>query len=676
MKMSDRAYTLLDIKSVSEDSRVIEGIASTPRPDRQGDVVEPLGATYRTPMPLLLDHDSRQAVGHVEIAKASKDGITFKARIVKIDEPGELKDLTDKAWLLVKHRLRAAVSIGFRALEGGVEIMKDGGYRFTSWEWLELSLVSIPAQSDAVVFEAKSLDAAFTHIKSIDESLRAAPGHEQVVESTPGASGKRDRAFRPVSLKSLPERSPAMNIAEQIKAAEDKRRTRLARQSELMAKSAERGETLNAEEETEYDGISTEVDTLNKHLDRLSKLEQAEAKAATPVNSRLPASDNGGDRSEQHHRVIIKSEKLAPGILFTRLTRAKLASVISMKDGNYLPAVEIARRDYGHDSQVVSILQKGTVAAGTTVSGSWAVDLISEEGAAVAEFLEYLRPQTIIGKFAALGKPLMRIPFYAPIVTQTGAGSAYWTGEAKPKGLTSLDFDRTTLTPLKIANIAVASKESLQFSNPSLETILRDQLAKAIIQGVDLAFVDPSNNGSVGVKPASVTYDTVAMTSTGDDEDDVDLDIRALFQRFINAENQASMSVWGMSPTNAVALSMMKNALGQKAYPDVTINGGFLAGLPVIVSSAFGTNVVLFAADQILIGGDDNVTVDMSDQASLEMLDTGFTQDQPTGAVLVSLWQNNLVALRAEMQINWKKGRPTAAQYIESADWGGAVPPS
>jgi len=36
---------------------------------------------------------------------------------------------------------------------------------------------------------------------------------------------------------------------------------------------------------------------------------------------------------------------------------------------------------------------------------------------------------------------------------------------------------------------------------------------------------------------------------------------------------------------------------------------------------------------------------------------------------LVSLWQNNLVGLRAERFINWKKGHAQAAQFIDGATY-------
>ena len=112
----DRAYSMLEVKSFDEDERVIEGIASTPTPDRMNDVVEPMGAKFTLPMPLLWQHSHKQPVGFVEFAKPTPKGIPFKARILKIDEPGVLKDRLDEAWQSVKLKLVKAVSIGFRSI--------------------------------------------------------------------------------------------------------------------------------------------------------------------------------------------------------------------------------------------------------------------------------------------------------------------------------------------------------------------------------------------------------------------------------------------------------------------------------------------------------------------------------------------------------------------------------
>jgi HK97 family phage prohead protease len=162
--MQNRAYSTLTVKSFDEAERIIEGIASTPSPDRMGDIVNPLGAKFNLPLPFLWQHNSREPIGHVIEAKATKDGIYFRAKIAQTDEPGKLKELLDFAWQCIKMKLVAAVSIGFNPLK--YAFLSEGGIEFDEWDWFELSAVTIPCQADATI----------SAIKSIDEGLRKAAG--------------------------------------------------------------------------------------------------------------------------------------------------------------------------------------------------------------------------------------------------------------------------------------------------------------------------------------------------------------------------------------------------------------------------------------------------------------------------------------------------------------------
>lgn len=195
-----RAYSVLDVKEFREDENFvyIEGIASTPTTDRMGDIVEPLGAKFQTPMPLLWQHRHSEPVGHVTFAKPTNDGIPFKGQLPRVKETGRLKDRIDEAIHSLQYRLVAAVSIGFSAVDGAIEIMKSGGYRFLEWEWLELSLVTIPANSEAVI----------TAIKSIDQKHLPASGHDGAEgDTTPGVPGTPPAASRgPVFLQKRPRK--------------------------------------------------------------------------------------------------------------------------------------------------------------------------------------------------------------------------------------------------------------------------------------------------------------------------------------------------------------------------------------------------------------------------------------------------------------------------------------
>ncbi|MPZ38493.1 MAG: hypothetical protein GEU95_10555 [Rhizobiales bacterium] len=155
--MNQRAHAILTVKRVDSDQRVIEGIASSPTPDRLGDVVESLGARFKLPLPLLLHHRHDEPVGNVVFAQSTKDGIPFRAVIARVAEAGKLKDRVDEAWQSVKAGLIRGVSIGFRALESAP--LPGGGIRFKTWEWYELSLVVVPAHASATIQTIKEIDA-------------------------------------------------------------------------------------------------------------------------------------------------------------------------------------------------------------------------------------------------------------------------------------------------------------------------------------------------------------------------------------------------------------------------------------------------------------------------------------------------------------------------------------
>lgn len=148
------AYSMLEVKSLDDDKREITGIASTPEPDRSGDIVESLGASFAPVIPFLWQHRSDSPVGEARLGKPTKSGIPFKATIARIDEPGVLKDLLDMAWQSVKARLVKGVSIGFRPL--AYDYMSEGGIRFKELEIFELSLVTIPANASATIQSLKA----------------------------------------------------------------------------------------------------------------------------------------------------------------------------------------------------------------------------------------------------------------------------------------------------------------------------------------------------------------------------------------------------------------------------------------------------------------------------------------------------------------------------------------
>jgi HK97 family phage prohead protease len=186
--MLNRGHSIVTIKSIDEDRRLIQGMATTPALDSYGDIVEPRGVKAKADIPLFLYHDSQQTVGRARLGKGTDQGVPFEASIPHVKEAGRLKDRVDEAWQMLKYRLITGVSIGFQVLDDKVERLKNGGLRYLETEVLELSLVPIPANAEATI----------TAIKSADAALRALSGPEQRAPARVTApSGATTKAGRP-----------------------------------------------------------------------------------------------------------------------------------------------------------------------------------------------------------------------------------------------------------------------------------------------------------------------------------------------------------------------------------------------------------------------------------------------------------------------------------------------
>jgi HK97 family phage prohead protease len=643
----DRAYSILTVKAVSEEQRVIRGVATTPEPDRMGDIVEPLGIVYRNPLPLLVRHNTALPVGTVQFDPPTASGVEFTAQLPHIADPGALKDRVDTAWSEIKAGLVRGVSIGFRALDGAIERIKGGGMRFVKTEVLELSLVIVPANASASI----------TQIRSLDRQQRATSGQPSkapVQISQPG---------RAVPDRAIPKGdSPMPTIGERIEALETVRGQKASRIDEVLQRALGANRTTEEAERTECLTLKGEIETLDLDLSLLRFHERGIAEGARPVVA------GGGFELARRVPATVKMPEPEPGIRIARLVRCKALARDEQAD-----VARIAEREYaGRDPRLVQMIKAGEVPAMTTTAGG---DGFIPAESGFGDYAEFLRPETITGKFGIAGiPPLRRVPFRSGLVSMDAGSVGYWVGEAKAKPLTMIDSSRTHLLPLKTAAIIVLTMELVRDSSPSAEMAIRTDMTQAIVTRIDRTFIDPAVVAVAGVSPASITNGQPNIASSGSDADAVRLDLRSLFALFDAANNPASQAVLVMSKTNARSLGFAVNPLGQPDFPGMSVNGGSLLGVPVIASDHAGDIVALISASDVYLADEGGVAIDMSTEASLEMSSTPaqHADGTPAGAAMVSLWQGNLIGFRAERTINWGHRRAVTAPYLTGVEWGEA----
>lgn len=628
----DRAYAFLTVKSFDDEQRLIEGIATTPEIDGRGDVLEPGGAQFRLPMPLLWQHDCAQPIGEVIAARVTDAGIAITAKLARIDEPGMLQARLDEAWQSIKARLVRGLSVGFKPLAAAPIKKGDpfSGFRVSRWLWAETSAVTIPM----------NIAATITSIKS----FAAAPGS---VVYPPGDTGPLPQ----VQFRS----SPIMQTyTEQITANETKRATVVASMNELMTKAGGDGTTLDGDDATKYDGYSKEIKSLDVHLARLREMEAINASAAQPV----PAPPTGPTPQP----VLQVKSRVEPGTAFVRYSMALLAG-----RGDSMRALAFAQR-FKDSTPEVELMVKAAVAPGDTVTPAWAGALVQMKNA-TDEFLALLRPATILGKIPGL----RQVPFNTQVPVQTGGGTYAWVGQGAAKPVGKLALTTVGLGFSKAAGIIVITDELAKLSSPSAEAVVRTDMIGGMAAFLDLQFIDPAVALVANVSPASITNGAGTAASSNDPY----ADLHAIASYFAAQGIPLAGMTLIMSETNALTAGMVRDALGNKVFPGLGAAGGTAEGFSVIASNAAGTNVIGVHPPGVLYADEGGVAIDVSREASV-MMDSAPV---PGTTPFTSLWQNNLIGLRCERMINWNRARPnsvyylTAATYVPSVAVGLAAPP-
>lgn len=470
----------------------------------------------------------------------------------------------------------------------------------------------------------------------------------------------------------------AKTFAEQISDLQATRTSSHDSMKSLAQKSVDESRSMNTAEAEEFDTLKGNIKRLDEDIARLSTLADMDRATAQPVTQEKAFQPIGAALAPVQ---IKTAEKLLPGIAM-----ARYAMCLVKAKGNQEMAFRLAEKHFPHTEGVVQTLKaqaeganlqqlmqmKATVAAGDTINSTWAAPLVYAN-TFMGDFIDFLRPRTLIGQSS-----FRPIPFNVRVAGQTSGGSASWVGQGKAKPVTKFDFNAVTVPFTKIAAISVITQELARFSDPNAEALVRDSLADTVIARIDTDLFDPDLAAVANVSPAGLLNGVAPVAVSAIDYADptsVRCAIAALWAPW-DATFMGTRPAYYTTPAVARMLSLSREPLGTVAFPGMTPMGGTLDGVPVRVSQYLANNggsggapFILVDESEIYIADDGSVTLDASEQASIEMSDTPAGSSNPTVAAssvnFVSMWQTNSIALRAERFIWWGPRRSGAVQWID-----------
>lgn len=158
--------------------RQIRVIVSNATRDRAKDIMIASGCdltNYRKNPIVLLNHDPKKPIARA-FAEIKSDRVEA---LITFPPEGEV-ECADETFALIKNGVLNTVSAGFGIREKTA--LKDGGYKITKWELMEISIVSIPANTDAIITE-RSIDEDSEHRRRELELLEMKYPPHQLTQS-------------------------------------------------------------------------------------------------------------------------------------------------------------------------------------------------------------------------------------------------------------------------------------------------------------------------------------------------------------------------------------------------------------------------------------------------------------------------------------------------------------
>jgi HK97 family phage prohead protease/HK97 family phage major capsid protein len=638
--------------------------------DRMGDVVEASGwqlDRIKSDPVVLFNHDRNQIVGKWADVRVRGEQLVGRIVWTTSDKWPMAHYIRD----LVREGILRTVSVGFRPLESK-PLTKDadknfGPFRFTKCELLECSLVSIPANPNALAI-------ARDYPRDLIAEVFRKPATEHR-ELSAAFHGKPAAPFR--EAKGVSTMSIAQTITSKIQNAQQNLNGLLASYEELAGRSE-----MNDDETRRYrDELPSQINAAKAELESHKQAERTLFRGET---NDAPASLSGqilaptpakAEPVEQLRVPAVPKKKLDPS---DHQFRA-LAAWTKSQAAHEPDIGQTLRNMYsGVNSQneITSMVLRAAVNPANTTVATWAAELIQTD---VMPFMDRLIADSIYLQLAGMGvrytfgnAGILKIPVRAN--TPTLAGN--WTAEGAPKPVKRASFTTVSLSPNKLSVISTFTEEMATYSAQSIEQIIRQAMSDDTSMALDSYLID-AQPFAAGVRPAGLLNGVTPITASAltPATSAMVADLKALIGAIVAAGGGRNIAIM-INPAQALALGFAQTTTGDFLFTDRT-EAGSKFGVRFIVSASVpvGRVIAVDAADFATANGD-APRFAVSTDATLHEEDTNplalVTGAQGSGVVaspMRSLFQTDAVAVRMSLYVSWVMRRTGMVQTIASVSW-------
>ena len=360
-------------------------------------------------------------------------------------------------------------------------------------------------------------------------------------------------------------------------------------------------------------------------------------------------------------------------------TKAKefvnLARLIAMSRGEHVNMRHIVRNDIGDTARIAlgptvkgivngnfrvyefDARQKAAALAGGTAVGDWSEQLAVYDTLA-ASFLSSLKSFGAFDRMLADGA-MRRVPFRTRIGIATTGATGATVGQGAPKPISRLTLSTSTVDEIKATCIVIVTDELIKFGSAVAGDLLAVEMANAVSVSTNSAFI------------SILTTGVTAIPSTGVTAEGVRNDLRAMLASITTT---ARSRLYLLVPSAvAKTLAVLHDNTGSGAFDGLTVNGGSIAGIEVVVSDGVSANTAVLVDASQIVAASETLQLSASNEASVQM-DTAPDSPPTSSSNMVSLWTMNMSGLKCERYFAATKLSTTGVASLSGITYIGDSP--
>ena len=422
-----------------------------------------MGERQKT-LPLLFNHNRDKLLGVVEKLDQDKHRTYATVRFSSSEEGQKAKAMVDER-VLVNCSFQYEI-LDYDMVRG--EDPDDDQLIATSWEIYEVSLVTIPADSNVGVYRDFE-----TNLKENKMAIRGQENSENKVNNS--EQQERENV-----------REAAIAEARRVEVEREKVRQDERQRIENIYSLCRQFNIEDSERENMIRSNES-IENIRSHvLDLLGK------RSVSPVGvaSRGISEDIGLTAAERSNFNLVRALNAAlTGDWSKAGFEREVSQTLAKRSGRettgfFMPSDVTMQRDTTPGYFVGQPTQGGNLVATDLRSGS---------------FIDLLRAKAMVTRMGAT--VISGLVGNVEIPRQTGASTTYWLAENTAPTESNATFDKVSLKPKTIGALSSVSRNLLLQSSMNVEAFVRNELAVSLALGIDLAALcgTGTNNQPTGI---------------------------------------------------------------------------------------------------------------------------------------------------------------------------------